>query len=159
MWRRFIFAYIAAFIVVADQLTKEWIRNVLAPGQSFPEFFHIVIIHLQNTGAAFGIFTDRSFILTIVALVGIVVIFIFYRRVGTTSLLGSIALGMVFGGALGNLVDRIRLGYVTDFFYVRLWGDVFWPAFNVADSCISVGMILLVWFMLREILKKDESKK
>jgi len=158
VWRRWIFAYLAVFIVIADQITKEWIRTVLQPGDSFPEVFRVTIIHLQNTGAAFGIFTDKSTILSIVALVGIVVIFIFYRKVGMASLLGSISLGMVFGGAVGNLIDRIRIGHVTDFIYVRLWGETYWPAFNVADSCISVGMILLIWFMIRQIVKKDATK-
>ncbi len=159
MWRRWIFLYLAAFIIIADQLTKQWIRNILPPGASFPEVMRVTIIHLQNTGAAFGIFQDSSTVLSIVALAGIIVIFIFYRKVGMASLLGSISLGMVFGGALGNLIDRIRIGHVTDFIYIRLWGETYWPAFNVADSCISIGMILLIWFMIREISKKDAVKQ
>ena len=67
-------------------------------------------------------------------------------------------MSLVFGGALGNLVDRLRFGYVTDFIYLRLWGNVFWPAFNVADSAITVGAITLGIIAL-VVFKKDDAAK
>ena len=73
-------------------------------------------------------------------------------------MLATVALGLVFGGAIGNQIDRIRFGAVTDFIYARLWGDFYWPAFNVADAAISVGMVLLIWFIITLSLKKDETK-
>ena len=68
-----------------------------------------------------------------------------------------LALSLIFAGALGNLIDRLRVGHITDFIYVRLWGNFFWPAFNVADSAITVGAISLAIIALVKMRKKDES--
>lgn len=155
VWRRWTFLFIAAFVVATDQLSKSWIRANLLPGESSPEIGHFSITHAQNTGSAFGLFTNQAFLLTLVAIVGLVVILLFYRYLPQSSILGSTALGLVFGGALGNLTDRIRLGHVTDFIYVRLWDEVYWPAFNIADSAITVGVIVLAVFLLTGLKKKD----
>ena len=155
MWRRWSFLLIAAFVVAADQLTKYWIRANLLPGESLPEIGILTIVHAQNTGSAFGLFTNQAFLLTLIAVVGLVVILLFYRYLPQSSILSTIALGLVFGGALGNLTDRIRLGHVTDFIYVRLWGDFYWPAFNIADSSISIGVVVLAVFLLIGLKKKD----
>lgn len=138
-----------------DQLTKYWIRANLLPGESFPGIGILTITHAQNTGSAFGLFTNQAFLLTLIAVVGLVVILLFYRHLPQSSILSTIALGLVFGGALGNLSDRLRLGHVTDFIYVRLWDDVYWPAFNIADSAISIGVIVLAVFLLIGLKKKD----
>lgn len=156
VWRRWTFLLIAAFVVASDQLSKSWIRTNLLPGESSPEFWHFSIIHAQNTGAAFGLFTNQAFLLTLIAIVGLVVILFFYRYLPQSSVLGTIALGLVFGGALGNLVDRIRLDHVTDFIYARLWDDVYWPAFNIADSAITIGIIVLALFLILGLKKKDD---
>lgn len=155
MWRRWSFLLIAAFVVAADQLTKSWIRANLLPGESLPEIGILTIVHAQNTGSAFGLFTNQAFLLTLIAVVGLVVILLFYRYLPQSSILSTVALGLVFGGALGNLTDRIRLGHVTDFIYVRLWGDFYWPAFNIADSSISIGVVVLAVFLLIGLKKKD----
>lgn len=115
------------------------------------------IAHVQNTGAVFGIFTNQAFLLTIIAIVGLVVILLFSRYLPQSNILSTIALGLLFGGAVGNLIDRIRFGYVTDFILFRLWGDFYWPAYNVADSAISVGVIVLIIFLLLGMIKKDGS--
>lgn len=100
-------------------------------------------------------FTNQAFLLTIVAIAGLVVILLFYRYLPQSSILGTTALGLLFGGATGNLTDRIRLGYVTDFIYFRLWDDVYWPAFNIADSAITIGVIALTVFLLLGLKKQD----
>lgn len=152
MKRWCIFLLIAAFIVALDQASKFWITSHLSVGESLPEIWRVRIIHLRNTGAIFGMFTGHSFLLTLVGLAGLIAIILFFRYFSQTSILSCIALGLVLGGATGNLIDRIRVGSVTDFIYVRLWGDFYWPAFNVADSAISIGVIVLMIFIIREII-------
>jgi len=149
-WRwNVLFFLIVLLVVAADQLSKIWIRSNLLVGQSLFEagFFRITYVH--NTGAAFGLFQGQSFLLTIVALVGITVLLVytlvFYRRFPLLdNRLGRPVLGLVLGGAVGNLIDRLRFGYVTDFIDVGLW-----PAFNLADSAITIGVILLAYSFLR----------
>ena len=156
VWKKWVFLFIAALIVAFDQITKSWIRTNLLPGESLPETWHISIIHAQNTGAAFGLFTNQSFILTIVAVIGLLVILFFYRYISQANIASNFALGLILGGALGNLVDRIRIGYVTDFIYVRLWNDVYWPAFNIADASITIGVFLLAFLLIKGI-KEDNA--
>ena len=158
MWRRILFFIIAAVVIILDQLTKLWVTSVSKVGDTFAQFGNLYFTHIQNTGAAFGIFQDQTIFLSIIALIGLVIIILFYRYISLSSITGIIALGMVFGGAIGNLIDRIRIGYVTDFIYVRLWSDVFWPAFNIADSSISVGICLLIWFILISFKKETKDK-
>jgi len=156
-WRGGLFFLIAIFVVVADQITKHWVRANIAVGDSLPEVVFVRIAHVQNTGSAFGLFTGQTVLLAIVAVIGIVVILMFYRYLSAYSMLGTVALGMVFGGAVGNQIDRISRGHVTDFILVRLWGDVYWPTFNVADSAITVGVIVLVCFIFW-VLKKEDNR-
>ncbi len=148
MWKKWIFLLIAVFVVVSDQVTKSWIRANLPLGESLPEIGPLTIIHIGNTGSAFGLFTDQAFILTLIAIAGLIVILFFFRYLPKTTILSSIALGLVFGGALGNLTDRLLVGRVTDFIYVRLWDNVFWPAFNIADASITVGVIALAIYLI-----------
>ena len=142
-WQGLIFASIAAAIVILDQVTKEWIRTHIANGDALPEMGCLSIVHIQNTGSAFGLFTNQAFLLSIVAIAGLVIILIFFSYLRELGFAGGVALSLIFGGALGNQIDRFRLGHVTDFIYVRLWGNFYWPAFNVADSAITVGAISL----------------
>jgi signal peptidase II len=136
-------------VVVADQLTKLWIRSSLLEGQSLFEAGPFKIARFPpNTGAAFGLFQDRSFVLAIVAIFGIafllVYAFIIRRRFPPLdNLLGWSALGLILGGIIGNLIDRLRFGGVTDFISIG-W----WPAFNIADSAVVVGAILVAYSLL-----------
>ncbi len=158
VWRHVIFLLIAAFVVAIDQVSKQWIRTHSIPGETLLEIGRLRLIHSYNTGSAFGLFTDQSFILSIIAIIGLVVILLFYRYQYKSRLFFSMILGLVFGGALGNLIDRLRIGHVTDFIDVRLWGDFHWPTFNAADSAISVGMIALICFIVVGLIKeKDHS--
>jgi len=155
VWKRWTFLLIAAFVVAADQLSKAWIRANLLPGESSPEIIRFSITHIQNTGAVFGLFTNQTFLLTLIAIVGLIVILLFYRHLPQPNVLSTIALGLLFGGAIGNLIDRIRFGYVTDFILFRLWDNFYWPAYNVADSGITVGVIFLIVFLILGLTKKD----
>jgi signal peptidase II len=137
-------------VVLADQLSKFGIRSNLLVGQSLFEvgFFQITRVP-PNTGAAFGLFQDHSFALTIVAIIvaGLLLLYAFIIRRQLLPLggrLAGIALGLVLGGTIGNLVDRLLFGGVTDFISVG-W----WPAFNIADSSVVVGVILFAYSLLR----------
>jgi len=143
-----VFLLTALLVVAADRLSKLWIRSNLLVGQSLPEAGFLRLTHVHNTGAAFGLFQGQSFPLTIVALVGIAVLLVYalfiYRRFPfLDNRLGISALGLVLGGTVGNLIDRLRFGYVIDFIGVGIW-----PAFNIADSAIVVGVIILAYSLL-----------
>lgn len=148
-WRSVVFLLIGLLIVVADQLSKAWIRTNLVEGQSLFELGFFRITHVHNTGAAFGLFPGQSFILTIIAIVAITIILV-YAFISSRyfpwldSRLGRLALGLVFGGTVGNLIDRLRLGYVTDFIDFG-----YWPAFNIADSSVTIGVIIFAYSLLR----------
>ncbi|MFC1992345.1 signal peptidase II [Chloroflexota bacterium] len=148
-WQRnVIFLVTALLVAAADQLSKTWIRSNLALGQSLPETGFPRLIHAQNTGSAFGLFQGQSSALIIVAIIGIALIlilaFIVYRRSPLLdSRLGRLALSLILGGAVGNLTDRLRFGSVTDFIDVG-----FWPVFNVADSAVTVGVIIFAYSLL-----------
>ena len=140
---------VGLIIVAADQLSKTWIRTNLFIGQPLFDIGFFQINHVRNTGAAFGLFPNHSFVLTIVAFVGITAILLcaFLTRRCLPFLdnrLGMSTLGLVLGGTVGNLIDRLRFGYVTDFIDFK-----FWPMFNVADSAVTVGIIIFAYFVLR----------
>jgi len=146
-----VFFLAALLVVVADQLSKLWIRSNLAVEQSLFElgFFQIIRVP-HNTGAAFGLFQGQSFALTIVSLVAIAIIlcyalFIYRRFPLLDSMPNRIAIGLILGGTVGNLIDRLRFGGVIDFISVGSW----WPAFNIADSAVTVGVIIFAYSLLR----------
>ena len=144
-WQNIVFFLTALLIVTADQLSKAWIRDNLDVGKSLPETGLFQLSHVQNTGVAFGLFQNHSFPLTIVIVIGTAIILLFtlfiYRRLPLSNIrLGKPALGLVLGGTIGNLIDRLRLGYVTDFLDISIW-----PAFNIADSSVVVGVILFAY--------------
>ena len=155
-WWWGVFLLIAAFVVVVDQISKLWIRSHLLLGESLPEAGILRLTYVQNTGSAFGLFPNQSLMLTIVAIAGLIIMLLFYRYLSGTGSLSTLAMGLIFGGAIGNLIDRIRFGYVVDFIDVRLWHDYHWPSFNVADSAITVGTIVLVCFIFFVMKDEDE---
>ena len=142
-WQNVLFPLTALLIVAADQLTKVWIRSYPEEPPIFQAGF-FQVINRHNTGAAFGLFQGQSFALTIVALIGVGILllysFLVHRHLPfLDTKLGRIAMGLILGGTVGNLVDRLYFGYVTDFVDFG-----FWPAFNVADSAITIGVILFI---------------
>lgn len=158
MLYRIIAPLISIFVILLDLLTKEWIRNNIPLGGSTEELLHFRIVNIQNTGSAFGLFQNQSLILTVIAFIGLVLMLIFYRRYTTASLIANIGMGLIFGGAAGNLIDRLRFGAVTDFIYFRFWDSLFWPAYNIADASVSIGIILFLCFIFLEFKGKDARK-
>ncbi len=155
------FFLIALLLAVADQLIKFWIRENLAIGQSLFRWGIFEIARVPpNTGAAFGLFPDQTLLLVIVSGIGIAFIlvyaFLMYRRYPfLDSWLSRVALGMILGGTIGNLIERIRylmgqLGGVTDFIHIG-W----WPPFNLADSAVVVGVILFIYTLFPLAQKRD----
>jgi signal peptidase II len=146
-----VFSLAALLVVVADQLSKLWIRSNLAVGQSLFELGFLQITRVPpNTGAAFGLFQGQSFALTIVSLVVITVLLLYalfiYRRFPLLdNMPNRIAIGLILGGTVGNLIDRLRFGGVTDFIGVGSW----WPSFNIADSAVTIGVIIFAYSLLR----------
>jgi signal peptidase II len=143
-------ALIAAFIFAADQLTKMVVLRFLDHSQEriiLPGFFKFV--HWVNTGAAWSLFHDKNTVLAIVSFVALIGLFIWRHHFDTRSVLGQISLGLIFGGILGNLLDRVLPSrqHVIDFlrFYIerRSGEEVGFPAFNIADSAICIGVGLL----------------
>jgi len=146
-------ALIAGIVVIADQATKLAIMHTMQLYQSLPVipgFFNLTYIH--NPGGAFGFLAGQGLILRRVVFIGLsaglaALVFWIYRETSRHQRWMASGLALIFGGALGNLVDRIRIGEVVDFldFYLKGWH---WPAFNVADSAITVGITIFVLQML-----------
>jgi signal peptidase II len=136
--------FIAALsVVIIDQVSKHFIRTELTLGQKIPEEGFFQITRCNNTGGVFGLFADQAFLITIVAVVGIVAILVYSRYPAFNGLLVRISLGLLMGGAIGNLIDRIRFGWVTDF--IDIGG---WPVFNLGDSAIVIGVILILYHFI-----------
>jgi len=150
-------ALIAAVIVALDQWTKWLVRTNISSGERWlPDSLQWLspyarIVHWYNTGAAFGMFKDASMILTVLAFVVIGAIIYYYPQVDSNDWYLRIAMSMQLGGALGNLIDRLTIGHVTDFISIGNFA-----VFNIADASISVGagvLLLGVW-----IMEKKEKK-
>ena len=134
---------LTALVFLLDQFTKFLVREFLAFQESFPDEGFFRITHTFNTGSAFGLFRDQNFPLILVSVVGITILVLIYRAQLRPSNLLRLSLGLQLGGATGNLVDRLRMGHVTDFVDIGSW-----PIFNVADSSIVVGLLMLGWIFL-----------
>jgi len=148
-----LFAIISTTGLIADQLTKVYVDSSMRLFDSIPvveNFFHIT--YVRNRGAAFSFLSDASwrlpFFIT-VSIIAALVILIAFRKLRDDQKFAQTALAMIFSGAVGNLIDRIRLGEVIDFLDAH-WYRHHWPAFNVADSLICVGVLLLAIDMIQE---------
>ena len=146
-WRNAVFFLIASVVVAADQFSKSWIRQHIPEGHSIPETGFFQLTHVHNTGAAFGLFHGQWFPLTVVALVGIAALLTYTLCIHRwfpflDTMLAKSTLGLVLGGTAGNLIDRLTtdIHYVTDFISIGIW-----PAFNIADSAITVGIIIFAY--------------
>lgn len=151
---------VALFVVLADQVTKHWIVSYFAtdtlrqPIEVIPSYLDIE--YLKNTGAAFSLFDGRPWLLTLFIVLALgLICYLYWRTRNTGTLMLKLAFGLVGGGAVGNLIDRFTRSYVVDFIHFQIPGGagrppIFdWPVFNVADSAISIGVVLLVcalWF-------------
>ena len=138
-----IFLGLAGLIVVLDQVTKAWLVSFLDPGESVAVVGDwIRLVHSQNNGGLFGLLRGQAVIFGLVSLVVVGLIVVYHARAKPSRYL-SIALGLLLGGAIGNVIDRFRLGYVVDFVDAGI-GDLRWYTFNVADTAISFALVLLL---------------
>ena len=137
--RRWLFWAAAAAVLALDQLTKALVRASLERGEAWPDDWPVRIRYITNTGAAFGILQDQTAFLMLMTVIGLAAIYLYYRYPPFDHAVVPTAIGMMLGGAIGNLVDRVRLGRVTDFIDFPLW-----PAFNVADSSITIGVAIII---------------
>ncbi len=139
---------ISGLTLVCDQLTKAITVASLTPGQSLPLLPHVLhVTYVQNTGAAFGLFKGQQLVFIVFS---IIVIAWMIRELLTKPAMDKVrrwACALLLGGAAGNLIDRLRFGYVVDFIDLRVW-----PVFNIGDSAITIGVSLLV---LHSILRRQ----
>ena len=131
---------LSLFVIVADQVTKAAIRASLHPGETWPEGWELIrLSHVHNTGAAFGILQGAGTFLVVAPFIAIAAITVFLLTLPAHNRWYSVAPAAILGGAIGNLIDRIRLGHVTDFI-----DPTHYPSFNLADSAIVLGVITIV---------------
>jgi signal peptidase II len=152
---RLAFFLIALIIVAADQASKAWIRGHVPLAHAMLDTGFFQITHIRNTGAAFGIFPQHSAALAVLASLGgfLILLSSLYlpRHIPLLAAYpAQLALGLVLGGTAGNLIDRLRFGSVTDFIHFS-----FWPAFNVADSAVTVGALWLAFLFFRQFLAEN----
>ena len=143
--------WVALTVLTADQVTKLIVLRYLRYGEQ-----HVILdgffkfVHWGNTGAAWSMFYGNNQLLAVVALIALVGLYLIRHHFDTHTPMGQAALGLMFGGILGNLIDRVCIGHVVDFIYFYLYqrggGEVGFPAFNVADMaiCVGVGLIFLM---------------
>jgi signal peptidase II len=140
---------VIALISASDQLSKLWIRAHLELGESLSITDRLSLIYIGNTGSAFGLLANQTFLIIIISIAALLFILLFLRYLSPATTLSIVSIGLIMGGAVGNLIDRLRFGYVTDFIYFRLWGNFHWPAFNIADAAITVGVFVLIYSFYR----------
>jgi len=144
-YRYFYIISIVSLFFLFDQATKEIAMRLLNIGESFPSEGFFRFTHVRNFGSAFSIIEDANLFLLIVGIAAIILILYFLIIVAKGSILLEIAISLQLSGAIGNIMDRVRHGSVTDFIDIGIW-----PVFNIADSCISVGMALLILHLIIE---------
>jgi len=160
-WRDVVFGCIAVLVVIADQLTKWWITHNVDFGSVLWDAGFLQIIHIRNTGISFGLFKDHVEIIIAVVFIEILlillIVYLFRNRLSFLDcMLMRVGTGLVMGGAVGNQIDRLLQGYVTDFIDFK-----FWPAFNVADSAAVIGTIIIAYCIIFKsglTKPKDEQK-
>lgn len=149
---------IALIILIADQLSKAWVLQNIPFGTTLgviPALSAIfVLTHITNSGAAFGLFPQLGIVFTFVAVFVSFAIVWYIRSIPAGQWLVRISLGLQLGGAIGNLVDRLRFGSVVDMLYVRNF-----PVFNIADSAIVCGVGILMWHLMKNAPKEDAAKR
>lgn len=161
-WQQTLMFAVAILVIVADQLTKYFIRLRLgylesfAPIPALADF--LTIIHTSNTGAAFGMFKEAGGIFTVVALVVVAAIVYYYRQIPDGQYWVRVALGLQLGGAIGNLIDRLVYGTVTDFVFLHWYDQWRAPIFNVADLAITCGVIVLALLMIKESVEERRAR-
>jgi signal peptidase II len=161
--RAWVVLLIAGISITLDQLTKEWVRrNIpeytsMIPIPALGEYF--VFEHVRNYGAAFGILQEQSLLFVVIAIVVAIAILVYVRYLPLDQRLVRVLLGLQLGGAIGNLIDRLQQGFVTDFIKMGVPGVYYWPNYNIADSSIVIGVIGLGIFILLDDLRKQRKEQ
>lgn len=141
---------VGVLVLGADQATKLWARSSLTPGQdltAIPGWLWFRLV--TNTGMTLGLLSGNNQLLSVVSLLVVAALALLALRAGIGGSLGMVALGAIAGGALGNVLDRLRLGSVTDFIEVRIWPT----DFNLADAAIRIGVVLFLLTLLVEVVR------
>jgi len=147
-----LFLIVTALVVTLDQLSKLWIaaNQPATHLELLPGFINLVFV--KNYGVVFGLFASHRGLLIALSAAGSLVILVFLRYYPPTTTLGMSSLALILGGGLGNLIDRIRLGYAIDFISFQF---IHWPAFNIADTAITVGILTLIYYFVKSgIIRK-----
>ncbi len=143
IYKDFLLVQLVGLVFLADQFSKYLVREFLPLYESFPREGFIRITHTFNTGSIFGLFQGNNTPLILVSFIGVAVLVLLYHSQRFPAGPLRLCLGLQLGGAFGNLIDRVRLGHVTD------WVDVGpWPVFNVADASIVTGLAILAWLFI-----------
>ena len=135
---------VAALVVIFDQLSKLWVAANRPEMELVPGF--IDLVYVRNWGAAFGLLASHTELLIAIGIAGSIILLVFFHYMSPVADLGVLSFALLLGGAVGNLVDRIRFGYVVDFISVQF---IRWPPFNIADASITVGIFALLYFFYR----------
>jgi signal peptidase II len=145
---------VAGVIIALDQWSKAWVRatipeyTYMIPIPTLGEYF--IFEHVRNYGAAFGILQNQGNLFIVIAIVVSVAILVYARNIDPNNRLLRLLLGLQLGGAIGNLIDRLHQGYVTDFVKMGIPGVYYWPNYNIADSSIVIGVIALGIYLVWE---------
>lgn len=143
IYRDFILIQLAFLVFFLDQFSKYLVREFLSLYHSFPAEGFFRITYTFNTGSIFGIFQGQNTAFILISFIGVAVLLLLYRSQRFPTGLLRLSLGLQLGGAFGNLLDRVRLGHVTD------WVDIGpWPVFNIADASIVTGLVFLAWMFI-----------
>jgi len=158
-------AAVAGFIIALDQAVKIYVHTHFLLGESLPVFGNFFdITYVRNTGAAFGIFREanesfRTIFFLSMPPIAVIIILMLLRGLAENELAQILALSSIFGGAIGNYIDRLRFGYVIDYLDFHFYDKYAWPAFNVADSAIVTGVGVLLLVMIQQGREEAAQKK
>ena len=161
--RAWLVLVVAGVVIALDQWTKNLVRAAIpdytsiVPIPALGEYF--VFEHVHNYGAAFGIMQNQGILFVIIAVVVVVGILAYVRYLPTEDWIVRVLLGLMLGGAIGNVIDRINQGYVTDFIKMGIPGVYYWPNYNIADSAIVGGVIGLGIYVVVDDLRKHRKHK
>ena len=133
---------VSGAVAAGDQITKHFVRESLFLGESWPKGWPVTFTHVENTGSAFGLFTNQTIFLIVASFIAMGFVVYMLRKSGSSPWL-KVSLALMLGGGLSNLVDRLRFGSVTDFINFPVW-----PVFNVADSSVVIGIVILAYYAL-----------
>jgi len=150
-----LFLIVVALVVILDQLSKLWARANRPEIELLPGFLDLV--YVENSGAIFGLFHNHTELFIVLGIVGSILILVFLYFFPPSTSIGMVPFALILGGAVGNLIDRIRFGYVIDFIGIHLQERFYWPNFNVSDAALVVGIFALLYYFYKSgVFKKAD---